>query len=165
MATIRSYKELIVYQKAFRLGMEIFEVTKEFPKEEKYSLTDQVRRSSRSVAANIAEAWARKNYPKSFVNKLTDSLGEEYETEVWLDFSYKSNYIPKETHEKLSQEYDEVRKIFLSIITNPDKSEELTTNNSPPCLTTHNTPLILFLSKTNFSSSLVPPPASADNVL
>ena len=121
MATIRSYKELIVYQKAFRLGMEIFVVTKDFPKEEKYSLTDQIRRSSRSVAANIAEAWARKNYPKSFVNKLTDALGEEYETEVWLDFSFESNYINKETHDKLLTEYDEVRKILLSMITNPEK--------------------------------------------
>ena len=78
MSHVNSFKELIAYQKAYRLGMEIFEISKGFPKEEKYSLTDQIRRSSRSVTSNIAEAWARKNYIKSFVNKLTDSLGEEY---------------------------------------------------------------------------------------
>ena len=67
--------------------MEIFEVTKTFPKEEKYSLTDQIRRSSRSVTTSIAEGWAKRIYPKHFVNKLTDSLSEEFETEVWLDYS------------------------------------------------------------------------------
>ena len=74
---------MIVYQKAYKLAMEIFEISKDFPKEEKYSLTDQIRRSSRSVTSNIAEAWAKKRYLKLFVNKLIDSLGEEYETEVW----------------------------------------------------------------------------------
>lgn len=87
MGQINSFKDLIVYQKAYKLAMEVFEISKDFPKEEKYSLTDQMRRSSRSVTSYIAEAWARKRYVKSFVNKLTDSLGEEYETEVWLDFS------------------------------------------------------------------------------
>ena len=73
-----------MYQKAYKLAMIIFEISKSFPKEEKYSLTDQIRRSSRSVTSNIAEAWSKKRYVKSFVLKLTDSLGEEYETEVWL---------------------------------------------------------------------------------
>jgi len=121
MATINSFKELIVYQKAYRLSLEIFEQTKSFPKEEKYSLTDQVRRSSRSVAANIAEAWARKNYLKSFVNKLTDSLGEEYETEVWLDISCDLKYVSKNIHDQLIKEYDEVRKILIFMISNPEK--------------------------------------------
>jgi four helix bundle protein len=81
MSKIESYKELIVYQKAYNLAMEIFVLSKDYPKEEKYSLTDQIRRSSRSVTACIAEAWARRRYEKSFINKLTDSLGEEFETE------------------------------------------------------------------------------------
>lgn len=83
MSKIESFKDLIVYQKAYRLAMEIFEISMNFPKEEKYSLTDQIRRSSRSVTSNLAEAWSKRRYEKSFVNKLTDSLGEENETEVW----------------------------------------------------------------------------------
>lgn len=121
MATINSFKELIVYQKSYKLAMEIFEVSKSFPKEEKYSLTDQIRRSSRSIPANISEAWAKKRYIKSFVNKLTDSLGEEYETEVWLDFSFDSKYLSKEDHNRLIQGYDEVRKILISMISNPNR--------------------------------------------
>ena len=81
----RGFRDLIVYQLSYKLAVEIFEITKTFPKEEKYALVDQIRRSSRSVPANIAEAWSRRRYPKSFVNKLIDSLGEESETEVWLD--------------------------------------------------------------------------------
>ena len=121
MATIRSFRELIVYQKAYKLAMEIFEISKNFPKEEKYSLTDQIRRSSRSIPTNISEAWAKKRYIKSFVSKLSDSLGEEHETEVWLDFSHDSKYISKEDYDKLLKEYDEVRKILISMISNPEK--------------------------------------------
>jgi four helix bundle protein len=86
MSIVNSFRDLIVYQKAYKLAMDIFELTNSFPKEEKYSLTDQIRRSSRSITSNISEAWARKKYPKSFVSKLIDSLGEEYETETWLDY-------------------------------------------------------------------------------
>jgi len=121
MAAINSYRDLIVYQKAFILAMGIFEITQSFPKEEKYSLTDQIRRSSRSITSNIAEAWAKRNYPKSFVSKLSDSLGEEYETENWLDYSKDCKYIDIETHTKLMFGYDEVRKMLISIINNPDK--------------------------------------------
>ena len=121
MAQINGFRDLIVYQKAYRLGMEIFEITKLFPKEEKYSLTDQIRRSSRSVTTNIAEAWAKKLYPKHFVNKLTDSLAEEYETECWLDYSKDCQYIDEETYKKIIADYDEVRKILLSMIKNPEK--------------------------------------------
>ena len=92
MGEIRSFRDLIVYQKAFKLAMDIFNITKSFPKEEKYSLIDQIRRSSRSVPGNIAEAWAKKIYQKVFVNKLSDALGEEYEPEVWLDFSKECGY-------------------------------------------------------------------------
>ena len=121
MATINSFRDLIVYKKAYKLAMDIFEVSKVFPKEEKYSLTDQIHRSSRSISTNIAEAWAKKRYIKSFVSKLTDSLGEEYETEVWLDFSKDSNYISEDEHTRLIKEYDEVRKILISMISNPEK--------------------------------------------
>ena len=121
MSKVGSFKDLIVYQKAYKLAMEIFEISKNFPKEEKYSLTDQMRRSSRSVTACIAESWAKRRYEKSFVNKLTDSLGEEYETEVWLDYSKDCKYIQKETHDRILSEYDEVRKMLISMINNPDK--------------------------------------------
>ena len=83
MAVLRGFRDLIVYQKSYTLAMKIYEITKWFPKEEKYSLIDQIRRSSRSIPANIAEAWAKRIYPKVFVNKLSDALGEEHETEVW----------------------------------------------------------------------------------
>ena len=87
MSKIESFKDLIVYQKAYKLAMDIFEISKGYPKEEKFSLTDQIRRSSRSVTSCIAESWAKRRYEKAFVNKLTDSLGEENETEVWIAYS------------------------------------------------------------------------------
>lgn len=121
MSMVKGYRDLIVYQKAYKLAMEIFEITKSFPKEEKYSLTDQIRRSSRSVTSNLAEAWARKQYIKSFINKLTDSLGEEYETEVWLDYSRDCSYISISTHSDLMDKSDEVRKMLLSMINHPEK--------------------------------------------
>jgi four helix bundle protein len=121
MSKIESFKDLIVYQKSYKLAMEIFEISKSFPKDEKYSLTDQMRRSSRSVTSCIAESWAKRRYEKSFVNKLTDSLGEENETEVWLDYSKSCRYIQKETHETLLSEYAEVRKMLISMINNADK--------------------------------------------
>ena len=101
--------------------MEIFEISKFFHKEEKYSLTDQIRRSSRAVTGAIAEAWAKKKYPKAFVYKLTDSLGEEFETEHWLDHSRDCKYISPGTHDKLMMEYDEVRRMLISMINNPEK--------------------------------------------
>lgn len=121
MGQINSFKDLIVYQKAYKLAMKIFEISKSFPKEEKYSLTDQIRRSSRSVTSCIAESWAKRRYVKSFVSKLTDSLGEEYETEVWLDYSRDSMYITTQKHVELINEYDEVRKMLISMINNPEK--------------------------------------------
>ena len=121
MSTVNSFRDLIVYLKAYGLAMKIFEISKNFPREEKYSLTDQIRRSSRSVTSNIAEAWARKKYIKYFVNKLTDSLGEEYETEVWLDYSRDTKYITSLEHSDLMLDYDEVRKMLLSMINHPEK--------------------------------------------
>ena len=121
MSKIESFKDLIVYQKAYMLAMEIFEISKSFPKEEKYSLTDQIRRSSRSVTSCLAESWAKRRYEKSFVNKLTDSIGEENETEVWIDYSKDCVYINQETHDRLLSNYEEVRKMLISMINHPDK--------------------------------------------
>ena len=121
MSQINSFRDLIVFQKAYEVAMEIFEVTNEFPKEEKYSLTDQIRRSSRSITSNIAEAWAKKIYVKSFVSKLSDSLGEEFETEVWLDYSRDCKYITPETYDVFISKYDEIRKMLISMIKNPEK--------------------------------------------
>jgi len=84
-------------------------------------LTDQIRRSSRSVTSNIAEAWAKRKYEKAFVSKLTDSLGEEYETENWLDYSKDCEYIQNPSHKRILSEYDEVRKMLISMINNPGK--------------------------------------------
>ena len=103
------------------MAMEIFEISKTFPKEEKYSLTDQMRRSSRSVTACIAESWAKRRYEKAFVSKLTDSLGEEYETENWLEYSKDCKYIQEETRVRFLSEYDEVRKMLISMINHPEK--------------------------------------------
>lgn len=121
MSKVGSFKELIVYQKAYKLAMDIFEISKTFPKEETYSLTDQMRRSSRSVTSCIAESWAKRKYEKAFINKLTDSLGEEYETEGWLDYSLDCKYFTQDTHERIITRYEGVRKMLISMINNPDK--------------------------------------------
>ncbi|MBU0557996.1 MAG: four helix bundle protein [Bacteroidetes bacterium] len=117
----RGFRDLIVYQLSYKLSVEIFEITKTFPKEEKYSLVDQIRRSSRSVPANISEAWSRRRYPKSFVNKLIESDGETSETTVWLDFSKDHKYISEEKHKYLISKYDEVGKMLSSMINQPGK--------------------------------------------
>ena len=121
MEQINSFRDLILYQKAYVVSMEIFFLTKKYPKEEKYSLTDQIRRSSRSVCANVSESWAKRRYKKVFVNKLTDSLGEEFETETWLKYSLDCGYINKTEYKNLTKKYEEVRKMLIAIINNPDK--------------------------------------------
>ena len=114
------FRDLAVYKKAYKLAIEITEVTKTFPKEEKYSLVDQIRRSSRSIPATIAEAWARRIYKKSFVSKIIDAYGEELETEVWLDMSLDFQYINKEKHTELMESYEEVRKMLIYMSNNPN---------------------------------------------
>ena len=121
MSQIGSFRELIVYQKAYKLAMEIFEISKMFPKEERFSLTDQIRRSSRGVTGAIAEGWAKKRYIKMFVLKLTDSLGEEFETEQWLDYCRDCKYITLGIHDRLMREYEEVRRMLISMMNNPEK--------------------------------------------
>jgi four helix bundle protein len=118
---IRGFRDLIVYRKAYALSMEIFEISKLFPKEEKYSLTDQIRRSSRSIPANIAESWAKRLYIKAFINKLSDALAEEFETEVWLNMSHDIKYIDKQNHDLLISKYEEIRKMLISMLNNPHK--------------------------------------------
>jgi four helix bundle protein len=121
MTGYMGFRDLIVYQKSYKLAMEVFEITKSFPKEEKYSLVDQIKRSSRSVPSNIAEAWVKRKYPKSFVSKLLDSLAEEGETEVWIDMSKDCKYIDVELHNSLLERYTEVAKMLSSMINTPDK--------------------------------------------
>ena len=117
----RGYKDLKVFQLSYKLAMEIFEVTKAFPKEERYSLTDQIRRSSRSIAANIAEAWKKRIYPKMFVSKIIDSTGEAGETEVWLDIAKNAGYLSVEKHRELSDGYDEVNRMLYGMVEKPEK--------------------------------------------
>jgi four helix bundle protein len=115
------FKDLLAYQKSFQLAMEIFEITKSFPKEEKYSLIDQVRRSSRSVSANIAEAYRKRRYVNHFISKLTDSDAENSETNLWLEFSLACNYINKESFDKLNEKNIEIGKLINFMINNPEK--------------------------------------------
>jgi four helix bundle protein len=117
----RGFRDLIVYQKAYKLALEIFEITKTYPKEERYVLVDQIRRSSRSVPANIAEAWIKRQYPKSFIAKLLDAMAEEAETEVWIDMSLDFNYIEETLHNSLLDRYQEVARMLHSMITSPEK--------------------------------------------
>ena len=121
MEKIRKHKDLRVYQLSFEAGMEVFELTKKFPKEERYSLTDQIRRSSRSVSGNIAEAWRKRRYPKSFVSKLSDSEGEAAETQVWLDYALACKYIENEEHDKIYDKYEHIIAMLTNMITKPEQ--------------------------------------------
>ena len=121
MGKIRTHKDLDVYQLSFEAGMQIFYISKNFPKEEKYSLTDQIRRSSRSVSGNIAEAWRHRRYPKSFISKLSTSEGEAAETQVWLDYALACEYIKDEIHKELYSKYDNVIGKLVNMIRNPEK--------------------------------------------
>lgn len=117
----QGYKDLIVYKKAYAAAMEIFKESKTFPKEELYSLTDQIRRSSRSVCANIAEGYRKRIYPKSFISKMADSDGECAETLVHLDFAKDCGYMNNQTHKKITEEYIQVGKMLGSMINSPEK--------------------------------------------
>lgn len=121
MSNNQGHKSLIVYQKAFAAAMEIYLQTKNFPKEETYSLTDQIRRSSRSVCANIAEAYRKRIYPKHFVSKLSDSDGECAETMVHLDFAKDCGYINEDKHQIIIEEYLQIGKMLGSMMSSPEK--------------------------------------------
>ena len=120
MAYITSHKELRVYQMAFSAAMEIFALSKEWPAEERYSLTDQIRRSSRSVCGNIAEAWRKRRYPNHFVSKLTDADTEVAETENWLDFAQACGYLTAENHAKLWSTYKQITRGLVGMVSHAD---------------------------------------------
>lgn len=117
---ITRHQELDVYRKSFEAAMHIFEVSKRFPKEETYSLTDQIRRSSRSICANLAEAWRKRRYEAAFVSKMNDSEGEAAETQTWLEFAVRCGYINKEKGRVLFKEYDEIIAMLVTMINHPD---------------------------------------------
>jgi len=116
---IRWHTDLEVYQKAFAAAMHVFELTKSFPKEEKYSLTDQIRRSSRSVCANLGEAWRKRRYPAAWVSKLGDSEAEACETQVWIQFCVECEYLAPEIGKELYKEYDAILGMLVNMITHP----------------------------------------------
>jgi len=118
---MRGHRDLKVYQLAYKLAMEIFTLSKSFPKEERYSLTDQIRRSSRSVAANIVEAFRKRRYPNMFVSKLADADGEAAETQVWVDFAHDCGYLSQEQHDELIAGYEEVGKMVGGMMASPEK--------------------------------------------
>ena len=115
------FKELLAYKRSFQLAMEIFEISKSFLSEEKYSLTDQIRRSSRSVSANISESYRKRRYVNHFISKLTDSDAENSETNVWLEFLLQCNYINKDTYDNLNNKSLEIGKLINYMINNPNK--------------------------------------------
>ena len=114
-------RETKVYRLAFDLAMKIFEISKTFPKEEKYSLTDQVRRSSRSVCANLSEAYRKRQYPAHFVSKVSDADMENSETQTWLEFALACKYIFPEMHNELLKTSEEVGRLLSHMINHPDK--------------------------------------------
>jgi four helix bundle protein len=121
MLTSRGFRDLNVYKLAFKLAMEIFEESKRFPKEEKYSLTDQIRRSSRSVPGNIGEGYRKKRYPKFFVLKMADADGEGAETQVCIDFAAACGYISNERQYEWRLGYEEVGRMLGGMIAHPEK--------------------------------------------
>ena len=118
---LRGHRDLKVYQLAYKLAMEIFHLSKAFPREEIYSLTNQIRRSSRSVAANLAEGFRKRRYPNMLVNKLTDCDGEAAETQVWVDFAFDCGYLSKDNHDRLIRDYEEVGRMLAGMIAKPER--------------------------------------------
>lgn len=116
---IRTHNDLDVYRRAFDAAMEIFELSQAFPNDERYALIDQIRRSSRSVCANLAEAWRKRRYEKAFISKLSDSEGEAAETQVWLEFAVKCNYLNRDEAATLYQTYDDILRTIVGMINHP----------------------------------------------
>ena len=121
MGLIRSHKDLKVYQESYNTSLEIYEITKNFPREELYSLTSQIRRSSRSVSANIAEAFHRRRYPKSFASKLNESEAEAAETQNWLDQAQDYKFIDILTHDRLYDVYNKIIAMLINMQLAPEK--------------------------------------------
>jgi four helix bundle protein len=120
MEKIKTHKDLKVYQLFFEAGMLIFQKSKKFPKVEMYSLTDQIRRSSRSDSGNLAEAFRKRKYPKSFVSKLTDAEGEAAETQVWLDYALACGYIESKIHADIFDKYDHIIAMLVNMSIKPE---------------------------------------------
>lgn len=118
---ISSYRDLRVYQNAMHAAMQIFELTKHFPSEEKYAMVDQIRRSSRSVCANIAEAWRKRRYQAAFIAKLSDAESEACETQVWIEFAFKCHYVNDTTRDELDKGYGQILSQLVRIIEEADK--------------------------------------------
>jgi four helix bundle protein len=118
---LRGHRDLKVFQLAYELAMQIFQESKAFPKEERYALADQIRRSSRSVSANIAEAFRKRRYPNAFVSKLTDADGEAAETQVWIDYARDCGYWSAELVTELTMGYEQVGKMLGSMMAHPEK--------------------------------------------
>ena len=116
---IRSYRDLRVFRAAMELAIEIFHLSKSFPAEERYSLVDQIRKSSRSVCANLGEAWRKRRYQAAFVSKLSDSESEAAETQVWLEFAFRCGYIQKRTFKQLDQRYENILSQLVRMIVDP----------------------------------------------
>ncbi|MCF4969740.1 four helix bundle protein [Nostoc sp. CMAA1605] len=116
-----SHEDLIIFQLAFETAMTIFEMSQKFPQEEKYSLTDQIRRSSRSVCANLAEAWRKRRYKAAFIAKLSDCEAEAAETQVWIKFAVKCSYIDIQQGRELYKNYNQVLKGLVKMINNPNQ--------------------------------------------
>jgi four helix bundle protein len=116
---INSARELMVYKEAYVLAMEIFKISRSWPNSEKYSLTDQIRRSSRSVCSNLQEAWSKRRYEAHLISKLTDADGENAETNTWLDFDRDCEYLDKDEHARLVEKSCEIGKMLGSMIKNP----------------------------------------------
>ncbi|WP_420456685.1 four helix bundle protein [Rubrivirga sp.] len=129
---VTTFRELRVYQAARRLAGEIYGLSKEWPREERYSLTDQIRRSSRSVGANVAEAWRKRRYPKHFVSKLTDADAEAAETQAWLDAALDCGLIDADTHARLDREYDQVLGSLVRMMRGADRWCGPATLREPP---------------------------------
>jgi four helix bundle protein len=121
MPTSQGFRGLRVYQLAFKLAMEIYKESKKFPREELYSLTDQIRRASRSVASNIGEGYRRKLYPKMFVSKIADADGEGTETQVWIEFAYACGYISAELRLRWIEGYEEIGRMLGGMIAHPER--------------------------------------------
>ena len=118
---IRHFRDLEVYRRGFDASMEIYQMTKKFPSDEKYSLVDQIRRSSRSVCANLAEGWRKRRYPAVFKNKITDSMMEASETQCWLEFCLACQYIKQDVFDKLDNEYEQIMAMLNSMEMNAAK--------------------------------------------
>jgi four helix bundle protein len=118
---IESFRDLRVYQAAIKAAMRIFEITKTFPSEERYSMTDQIRRASRSVCSNIGEAWRRRRYKAAFIAKLNDSETEATETQVWLELALLSGYISEDIYNEMFTEYESITAQLVVMINQPEK--------------------------------------------